>query len=137
MTTDRQTLLRIAREEKDHIKVVKGERTAYACRVREAHAAGENILSIAMDGADQGAYGLPYFCQVRRSPLWFLACKFSHLLSRQNNQAPFLRSGSTLLVFVFIQSEYICFVTWRDSHGMFWVIGSQLYDTLFVSGGPM
>lgn len=64
MTSDRQSLLRIAREEKDHLNVVKGERTAYACRVREAHASGEDILSIAMDGADQGAYGLPYFCQV-------------------------------------------------------------------------
>lgn len=64
MTSDRESLLRIARLEKDHIKVVKGERSAYALRVRDAHARGEDILSIAMDGADQGAYGLPYFCQV-------------------------------------------------------------------------
>ena len=89
-TTDRATLQALLRRERKHIKVracvvdaqhavllvlhrglltgvvqlIKEERLAYARRMREARDAGDEYLSIALDGADQGIYGLPYYSQV-------------------------------------------------------------------------
>ena len=65
-TNDRTRLSRLLDEERDHLKLVKAERQAYARRMREAIDSDGQVLSIALDGADQGAYGLPYYSQVRR-----------------------------------------------------------------------
>ena len=63
---DRQKLQTLRNQEKAHLDVVKRERFAYAKRVREAINNGDDVLSIALDGADQGAYGLPYFSQATK-----------------------------------------------------------------------
>ena len=64
-TSDRTKLAVLRKQEESHLMLVKRERICYAKRIREATSSGNEILSIAMDGADQGTYGLPYFCQVK------------------------------------------------------------------------
>ena len=63
-TTDRRALALLRHQEKCHLHLVKQERIAYAKRIRQATNSGDDFLSLAVDGADQGAYGLPFFCQV-------------------------------------------------------------------------
>ena len=63
-TCDRATLARLRKQERAHLLLVKAERIAYAHRVREAKVDTDDCMSVALDGADQGVYGLPYFCQV-------------------------------------------------------------------------
>lgn len=66
-TMDRGKLGMLRKDEAAHLQLVKAERIAYAKRMREAVASnGDDVLSIAMDGADQGVYGIPYFAQVYR-----------------------------------------------------------------------
>lgn len=64
-TTDRNTLLQLLVEERNHLKFIKAERIEYAKRIVEAKQRMGDVLSIAADGADQGLYGLPYYCQVQ------------------------------------------------------------------------
>ena len=66
-TVDQAKLAVLREEEKTHISLVKNERICYEKRRREALSPDANVLSIALDGADQGAYGLPYYCQVHSS----------------------------------------------------------------------
>lgn len=69
-TNDRDTLLALSRQEKEHLQLIKAERVWYAKRMVEAKNEAQrdpsnaSVLSVAMDGADQGAYGLPFYSQV-------------------------------------------------------------------------
>ena len=62
---------RLSKEEREfyhaellkHDRLVKAERLAYEMRKREAAEKPNDILSLALDGGDQGAYGTPYFHQ--------------------------------------------------------------------------
>ena len=62
-TNDRQTLKELRMREKRHLDFVKAERQYYAARVAEARADVMAALSLALDGADQGAHGVPFYCQ--------------------------------------------------------------------------
>lgn len=66
-TNDRQKLLEISVREKKHLALIRAERVAYSLRMQEAKGDTKSVLSVALDGADQGAYGLPYFSQPTKS----------------------------------------------------------------------
>ena len=55
-----------------HDRLTRAERLAYEMRKREAAEKPNDILSLALDGGDQGAYGTPYFHQkTKASDKWF------------------------------------------------------------------
>lgn len=62
-TCNPEKLKDLTRAEKVHLSMVRAERESYAARVLEARRNPRDVLSIAADGADQGTYGLPYYCQ--------------------------------------------------------------------------
>jgi hypothetical protein len=64
ITSDRSTLKLLNVQEREHMRLYKAERHAYATRIAEALSSDGDVGSLACDGADQGAYGLPYYCQV-------------------------------------------------------------------------
>ena len=77
-TMDRGKLAMLRCEEAAHLQLVKAERIAYAKRMREAVVSnGDDVLSIAMDGADQGVYGIPYFAQVCEALPLSIGLKFN------------------------------------------------------------
>ena len=45
----------------NHHKLVKEERMAYELRIAQAENCSNSVLSIALDGGDQGAFGSPFF----------------------------------------------------------------------------
>ena len=65
-TADRNTMKQLLCEEQVHLNLVRAERLAYGKRIAEATHGDSDVGSMAADGADQGAYGLPYYCQVKQ-----------------------------------------------------------------------
>ena len=55
-------LKKIRERERTHIKFIKAERQSYYKRRRRGIDQPDHFLSIVIDGADQQAYALPYFC---------------------------------------------------------------------------
>ena len=104
-TNDRTTLANLRRQERAHLILVKMERVAYATRIREATSESDDVLSFALDGADQGLYGLPYFCQVLIYSIFFNIFNRLRILNRlQRRRVLFLRSDSkfTRAVYIYI-----------------------------------
>ena len=66
-TADRNTMKLLLCEEQIHLNLVRAERLAYGKRIAEATHGDSDVGSMAADGADQGAYGLPYYCQVKHN----------------------------------------------------------------------
>jgi hypothetical protein len=67
MLRDEKQRQELRAEFADHLQLVKREREYYHSKRREAVEHPDRVLSLILDGADQGSYGLPYFPEITKT----------------------------------------------------------------------